>query len=381
MIIQSLRLANFRNYSQTKADFHPHVNLFYGLNGQGKTNLIEALHLLLTGRSFRPSHVADFQPFDSQTKTSIECLLIQKNVRNELHAIISEQKLQRFISGKKITSKVLSIPLGVVVFSPESLSLVKDSSAVRRDFLDQMIEELFPEKSHVIAEYNRCLKARNLTLKAIAGDLSNAQSHIRVLDSLEPTFLNLAVNLTELRQKAAEMLKPQMNSIIQNLTNDQNVDISVDYVISDQCTIDWSKNQVYDLLLKRLTELRSVEQKLGYSLIGPHKHDVRWIFNHHEARFFCSQGQQRAIALAALIARAQLFKEKFGISPIVMLDDVFSEFDDQKIHQLFEIVKGFNAQTFITTTDPMVSNSMPTAEKFNYEIVKGMIKHQDGNRV
>ena len=165
------------------------------------------------------------------------------------------------------------------------------------------------------------------------------------------------------------------------LLNDETVDIFADYVISQQSAVAWDQIKVYDSILARASELEGAERSVGHSLVGPHKHEVHWIFNSRDARFFCSQGQQRAIALSALLARARMFQQKNYEAPLLMLVDVFSEFDEEKVFKLFDLIGEFGAQTFITTVDPRARVVTKAFDRQIYEIEKGMIKHQDGNCV
>jgi DNA replication and repair protein RecF len=150
----------------------------------------------------------------------------------------------------------------------------------------------------------------------------------------------------------------------------------VDNVISAQSAVDWDPNSVYDAHRSRLRELARAEIDSGQSLIGPHKHDVRFLFQNKDARFFCSQGQQRAIILAFKIAQILLFQQKRGESPFLLLDDVLSELDQVRRHNLLKVLSSLKSQIFMTSTELGVPEEFAKSELAVFEVQSGRVKEQ-----
>ena len=142
-----------------------------------------------------------------------------------------------------------------------------------------------------------------------------------------------------------------LQQILQIIFDDSFVGLTIDYIISQQSAIDWSPNQVYDSIKNRLGELRDAELRVGQSLVGPHKHDVRFLLYGQDSRFCCSQGQQRALVLALKVALVLKYYEVHKDYPVLLLDDVFSELDSKKSEGLWGILRDLPAQIFLATTE------------------------------
>jgi DNA replication and repair protein RecF len=375
MRIESLKLLQFRNYSEQEIVFNPQVNLFIGQNGQGKSNLLEAIEILLSGQSFRPSSNEDYILKTAKTETAIlRGKVIIRNLQKEIETQISNNKKKTLLNGKKVGRSELSRQFSTVVFSPDSLSVVKQGPHERRELIDSLIGSLFQDKTHQVYEYAKCLKTRNKVLKNYSLGLTKASETNALLESVNILFLPLAASLVNTRIQTIKKLSPELKTVLRNILNDGDVDISVDYVISQQSAIDWSPNQVYDSLKTRLVDLQAAELSSGQSLVGAHKHDVRFNFNGEDARFYCSQGQQRAIVLATKVAQILLHYEMHGVYPVLLLDDVFSELDSEKRESFLGILQKTPAQIFLTTTDFAKSKDFGKKEMTVFEITKGIVK-------
>jgi DNA replication and repair protein RecF len=206
----------------------------------------------------------------------------------------------------------------------------------------------------------------------LSGAISASQCE-DLLVSLNAAFMPLATDIIFSRLAALKAILPLVNKAAKFILNDPSVDISVDYVISKKSSVDWSKNQVYDTLKLRLNELKDVEVRTGQSLVGPHKNDVIFRYNHQDARFFCSQGQQRAIVLAFKIAQVELCFEKNQHYPLLLLDDVLSELDKEKREKLLEILSLVQAQIFLTSTDLGTTQMMSNQNTSVFRIEKGSV--------
>jgi len=381
MIIESLRLLNFRNYSDLKVEFNPKVNILVGANGQGKTNLLEAVQLMCTGESFRPSTNTDYisTQLSKGEHSLINSKLIHKNISKTIEQRHYADKKESFLNNKKVSSEQLKKLFNTVVFTPDSLNVVKMGPGERRQMLDAFLASMEPTIISLIMDFQKCLKTRNRLLKNYTEGITSLSETTELLDSLNPIYMPQAALLSYQRILGARALIQNAKTLFQDIIGDQNVDITVDYVVSGQSAIDWSENQVYDALNLRLRELQGAELSAGQSLVGPHKHDVRFMFNGQDARFYCSQGQQRAIILAFKIAQIFVHYEKQGEFPVLILDDVFSELDAQKRQSLLKILSQIQAQIFITTTELEMQNSFTQKEQTTFYVDKGNLKTSGWN--
>ena len=165
------------------------------------------------------------------------------------------------------------------------------------------------------------------------------------------------------------------------ILKNQTVDIAVDYVISGKSAIDWDQNQVYDAQTLRLKQLASAEMATGQSLVGPHKHDVRFLFDGEDSRSFCSQGQQRSLVLAMKIAQVELHKQVHGLYPILLLDDVLSELDPIRQTSLLALLQDLEAQIFLTNTVYDQRNLFSEKEVSVFNVDNGRILQKDESSV
>jgi DNA replication and repair protein RecF len=352
MKVESLELRDFRSYENTNLSFINQVNVFVGKNGQGKSNILEAIELILSGDSFRPCQPDDFIRHQSANQVAIvKACVSNHDLLKNIDLTFQHRKRQIRLNGHRLSAGQLQKILASVTFTPDSLAIVKAGPQERRQLLDTISKSLEKHNVDLLLDFNKCLKARNKVLKQAidTGALTTEMSV--VLSSLTERFLPVAASVTFARIQTIKRLQPVLERMLRTILNDEHVDISVDYVISEKSAIAWSPNQVYDALKSRLRDLRAAELSSGQTLVGPHKHDVKFCFNGKDARYFCSQGQQRAIALAIKIAHIKLYQESFGEFPILLLDDVFSELDAEKQECLLGVLREMPAQIFLTTTE------------------------------
>lgn len=358
-MIERVSLYNYRNIRRAELSLHPRLNVFVGANAQGKTNFLEALSFLLKKRSFR---AGGSEVFVGRSALVEDPFLGFDGDRARLQAWLqTDLKLEvQWQLGKKsflLNSKPWSgrkIPTKAIVFTPESLLLLQGPPQGRREFMDELGAE-YLGGSQVVADFNKCLKSRNQVLKKIQSLQKNRTLELKgddffgLLKALNTQFLDLALQLCQLRQQALILLQKPFLKLCDEFFWPKKLDISMEYLLSSKGALRWSEAELRGALQQKMAELALVEHQLGYSLVGPHKHDLSLRVAGHEARYYCSQGQQRVLVLALKMAQQQVYSQK--LRPVFLLDDVFSELDAQRRLWLIEYLRRTQVQAFLSTTD------------------------------
>lgn len=386
MKLTQLRLAQFRNFVMQEVSFRPRLNFIVGANGQGKTNLLEAVYILSRGESFRSSkaeHLIRSPQFAASPPQLSDAVSAQARLSAVVESEAGKQNLvvdffqrrrQATLDTKRTGFSTLSAKLPVVLFSPESLAAIKEGPEYRRELVDSLLTIRSEADATLLREYAKTLRSRNILLKQIAqGDTRSSTA--ASLESLTTVFLIIASQVTELRLRALEGLLPfwrrSAAEIFQAAAGAVDVDIA--YEISGENAIGWSAGKVFDAISQRQQELAERETRLGASLIGPHKHDLRFLLNEKDSRFYSSQGQQRALILAFKIAQINLHHATRACYPILLLDDVMSELDEAKRTRLMEYLERVTAQVLITATDLTWSREFSLERNAVFEVETGRV--------
>ena len=316
MIIQHLELTNFRNYAATTIDLTSGVTAVVGNNGQGKTNLVEALGYLATLKSFRGV------PTEALIRTGCESAVLRATV---VHAdgreVLIETELVRTGRNRSLVNKQRLARsrdlLGVVrttVFSPEDLELVKAAPSVRRDFVDDALVALQPKLDVLCSEIEKVLRQRNSLLKQAGGRLS--PDIASTLDVWDAKLAELGSELGDERSRLIAQISPRVSKAYEELA-EKNTPIGLVY------EPEWRRiGLANELQTCRLDDIRR-----GTSTVGPHRDDIDLLINGLPARTHASQGEQRTLALAMRLAVHRMVTEEFGSPPVLILDDVLSELD------------------------------------------------------
>ncbi|WP_413583036.1 DNA replication/repair protein RecF [Bdellovibrio sp. HCB288] len=372
MIFERLRLVNFRNYRDVVLKFSPRVNVFVGDNGQGKTNLLEAMYMISQGDSFRYSDNSTMINSANQ-ESLIQALITQNDLHYKLKLGLTKSRKVLTLNEKRVTSADVRKIFASVVFSPESLAAIKEGADHRRGLVDELLITFDRKNTDLIAEYRKALKTRNKILKNfVEGEASRTITQ-DLLESLNPQFVRLATDLTHARIAALAGLSKDFNNAMQYISGNSAVDISVEYLVSDENAVSFTREQVQMALEKRLGELHDAELSSGTSLVGPHKHDIVFLYGQKDSRFFCSQGQQRAIILSFKMAQIVYHRKAHGTYPVLMLDDVLSELDKTKRDALITFLHEINTQIFVTTTDFTLPDSFSLDQLSVVRIKDGQI--------
>ena len=371
-MFENLVLRNFRNYPEAEIRFDPKVNILLGRNGQGKTNLLEALVLLCSGESFR---FGDNETF--VLKSSSEAVLHARAILNELEFDLRLQILKsrknHLLNGKRVTGNDLVSNFHFVIFSPESLASIKEGADQRRQLVDELLIAVDRKHALLIRDFRRALKTRNRILKDNLEGLSPKNQTESLLESLNPAFFRLATQLSVARIEALKEIEPELNNAMQSISHSARPS-RIEYQISSQEAFHFSPEDIHNLLVKRASELHNAELSSGTSLVGPQKHDIIFLYDENDSRFFCSQGQQRALILSFKMAQIVYHRKVHGAHPILMLDDVLSEFDEEKREGLIHFLQEVRTQIFMTTTDLKITGDLARHDCRVIEIVDGQIR-------
>lgn len=345
MKINSVKLNNFRNISSMELHATDGVNVIYGENAQGKTNILEAIWLFTGCKSFRGSKDTEFIKFNEDfAKINLD---FSDNVRNKKsEIIIGNKKKNVYLNGVSLrSSSELIGSFYAVIFSPSHLSLIKDGPSGRRRFLDTALCQLKPSYAEHLAGYRRALLQRNALLK----DLHLSPQLYDILDSLDDQLSRYSSAVISERLKYIEILSQYSKQIYAGISENKEY-FNVTYSRNDITDINISVNDLYNLELERIKNARKEDVLYKTTTIGPHRDDIDILINNVSARSFGSQGQQRSCALALKLGESEIIKKITGETPVALLDDVMSELDEKRQDYVLNHIN--DRQVFLTCCDP-----------------------------
>jgi len=344
MLIETLKLRDYRNYTDLTLKPHPGVNILFGQNGSGKTNLLEAIHYCALGRSHRTSQ--DKEVVRKGSEMAAVGVQIRKNgVRMDIAVKLTPSEAKRktvFIDQKRASR--LSDLMGrvqCVIFSPEDLMLVKEGPSIRRRYLDMMLSQLSTSYFVALQQYQKALDQRNAMLREAK---RGARIDMAMLDAFEQGMAAPCDVIIPLRRKfvgiTAEIAAAKYNAI----SGREGEKFSMVY----ECCIQ-EQDAPAASVLRILKEKRQEDLYRGTSSFGIHREDIGLLLSDKDMKVFASQGQIRTAALSMKLAQLEVFRRESGESPILLLDDVMSELDMTRRTRLLGEIS--SVQTFITCTD------------------------------
>jgi DNA replication and repair protein RecF len=359
--IKSLKLKNFRNYDYLDIKFNDDVNLFYGDNAQGKTNILEAIYLSGTTKSHRLAKDKDIINFNSN-ESHIESIISKNNLTYQIDMHLKKNS-PKGIAINKVPIKKASELFGIahmIFFSPEDLNIIKNGPSERRRFLDFELSSLDKIYLNDLSNYNKAIGQRNFLLKN-EFDLNKLNEGLDIWDDIIIKYGN---KIIDRRNKFISDLNNIIYNIHLNITSDKEK-ISLSYEKS-------FKEKTYEEALKLN---RSKDIRYKNTSVGPHKDDIEILINNMDVRRYGSQGQQRTVALSLKLSEIEIVKDKINDIPILLLDDVLSELDENRRRDLFKYINGI--QTFITCTgiDEYIKNEINIDRSFYVEAGKVYLKN------
>ena len=357
MYINNLRLKNYRNYKEISIDFDPGINIIYGNNAEGKTNLLEAIFLCATARSHKGSKEREIINFDEK-EAHIKMVLVDEKEKKQIIDIQLNEENKKGIAVNGQKKEKLSDFLGLfvtVIFAPEDLNIIKEGPAVRRKFID--IELCQIDKLYVasISNYNKVLNQRNALLKDISlSSGNNKRELINFLDSYEIQLINFGTEVIIKRQQNIRDISNKIEDIYYKISGDKEK-LTLYYendLISEPESNHkgeyYEPEKIKEKYKKKLEETKENDIKNGFTTIGPHRDDICFMVDNIDLRKYGSQGQKKTAAISLKLSELLIMKEKKEDTPVLLLDDVFSELDETRQIRLIENLKGI--QTIITCT-------------------------------
>ena len=339
MIIEKIKLKNYRNYDSLEINLNEKLNVIIGKNAQGKTNLLESIYVLSLTKSYLGVNDKSLIKLGNNYAI-LEADAILNSGPKKFKLLIKDNGKQVIINGKEI--KKLSdyvSNLKVIIFSPENIRMIKEGPSIRRKFLNMEISQISMKYVKLLMDYNNIVRQKNEYLK-----LDNKNKDY--LNILNDEVAKLSVEIYLLRRKFLDNINMFIDKIYYEIMGMQGLKIK--YISN----IDYfeDKKEMVDKFREKIDKYLEKEMLYKISLIGPHRDDFIFVLNDKNIALYGSQGQLRSVILALKLSEIELFKQNGDDDPILLLDDIFSELDLDKKNNLIKYINN-NIQTIITTTD------------------------------
>ncbi len=353
MWVEKLKINNFRNYNCEEINLKKGINIFYGENAQGKTNIIEAIYLCAMGKSFRTNR--DKEMIKLGSENALVEVNYQKEDRDGKVKIILENKKSIFLNGIKIKklSELIS-NINIVIFTPDDINILKGGPQNRRKFLDMMIGQLKPNYIFLLNNYLKTLEQRNVYLRQIKDEGKSEE----LLDIWDEKLADFANKVYLYRKEFIQKISKHLKNTHKEITNNRE-EISIEYL---------SECEDLDSFKNKLKERRRLDIFKGYTTKGIHRDDFVIYINGKQVNIYGSQGQHRTAVLSLKLAELAVVKAEIDEYPILLLDDFMSELDENRIHNFLEKID--DIQVIITCTDKL---DIEKKEFFIYNVNDGKI--------
>ena len=353
MWIKNIKIKNFRNYEKEEINLEKNINIFYGENAQGKTNIIEAIFLCSLGKSFRAKK--DIEMIKLNEQNAIIEIEYEKSDRDGKIKIELGNKKNIYLNGIKI--KKLSELLGnlnIVIFTPDDINILKGGPQNRRRFLDILISQLRPNYMHVLNLYMKTIDQRNKYLKQIKEENKDE----KLLEIWDEKLAEYAIKICEYREEFINKIIKKIEKIHEKIT-DNKEKIEIKYIT--EC-----RNK--ENYLKLLKERKKLDIIKGFTTKGVHRDDFVIYINKKEINIYGSQGQNRTAMLSLKLAELQVINDEIGEYPILLLDDFMSELDKNRRKNFLENIE--NTQVIITGTEKL---DIENLEYLEYNVSNGQV--------
>ena len=364
MKIHQLKLLNFRNYDKLDLKFSSNCNIIYGKNGGGKTNLVESIYVLALTKSFRGT-VDKILIMNNQDVTRIDGYIESNDLTTKYRIILKD-------NGKKVKINETNVDklsdyiskISVVLFNPDDLRFIKDSPSVRRKSINVDISQLNNSYLKNLSSYNKLLKQRNSYLKTTNINANASNTYLEVLTN---KLIDVGERIYNMRNKFLNMLNDLIGDYYNKICNIS--DLRLEYVSDYK---DFDKDKIQKIYKDNLNK----DIILGKTTFGVHHDDIKFLLKNESLKDFGSQGQIKNAMIAYKLALIDLFKNIKKEYPILILDDLFSELDNEKINNILNLISN-DIQTFITTTDIDKIDKKVINNSKLFEVVKGRVREEE----
>ena len=355
MKINSISLKNFRNYSQSKIELSPRINLFLGNNGHGKTSLLEAVWICINGKSYRTSKSKNVVNFSSKS-AEIEIRTTNNDSVNEIKLIIDENKKKFLVNDKKIKNRLeLKKVLATVLIDREFKENLEKSFRPRRIILDTILSNISLTFSKKLQLYSEEIKRKNEILGTSKND--------EILDFIDERLLNLSYSLANERSLWLSRITNIADKVLKKLAPTNSLDFNIQ---SDSLNSENLKNQ--------LESNRMKEKMTGKCLTGSHKDQISFVLNGFDAFEFGSEGEKKSVSMALKISEILLLKKVNNDFPIILVDEIGSEFDQKRFNFFYTFITSLETQCFITANNKSVLELNKSKDFSIFSIINGDCK-------
>lgn len=370
MKITKINLLNFRNYDKIDIKFNDTMNIFVGNNAQGKTNILESIVILALTKSHRVGVNPNIIKFN-KNKCDIKGTVKKKNIISKLEYKQTDDRKEIFINNNKIKkiSDYIS-NLNVVVFVPEDLEIIKGSPVFRRNLLNIELSQISNKYLNTYNEFNKILKTRNEYLKIL---FNNSIADKNYLDVLTDKLIEKAVVVYQLRNNFINEINEIINNGYKDIGGTGNICIKYTPNIEFNS---FDEEYLKNTLKNEFDNNYYKELKYGMTLFGPHRDDFNFMLDDIDLKYFGSQGQQKLAILALKLSEIDIFKKYTNYYPILLLDDILSEFDLKKRNKILKFINNLNIQTIITTTDLKNINKKYLDNSFVFNVNDGLVERK-----
>lgn len=341
MNITKLKLIDFRNQKEKTVMPTEGVTVFTGPNGCGKTNLLEAMYTASVGKSFRTAQMDDLIQFDEEEGAFFVDFTLRGQVHSLRGRLARGRGVQFFMNETKIRRKDLIGTFRTVLFTPDSLMLIKGAPQDRRRFLDLEVSQVSPRYYEEILRYNRALAQRNAALRQ-----AQIQGVRPDIDMWDMQIAQGAAYIVKKRLETVERMNRLLPRMEAALTGNEDV-LTVRYVEAQGDGT--AKDESW--YLERLAASRDEDARLCRTSVGPHRDDLQFLLSGHDIARFGSQGQQRTAILAMKLAEMEFIQGETGEYPVLLLDDIGSELDEKRRGALFDFLSNAGIQAFVTAAE------------------------------
>jgi len=348
MRIKKLKVENFRNLENLDIEFSEGINIIYGNNAQGKTNIIESIYIFSFGKSFRANKDIELLKFDKEYFLS-NIKIMKKDRELEMDFGFDKISNKKMIKVNGVIQKKVSDIIGklnVVVFKPEDIKIVTDSPSIRRKYIDYLISSISKSYLENITKYKKVMEERNNLLKEIKLRLKGSKN----LDETDSNFLDV---YDKLLSKLNCEIYNERKRVIEKLNNyiyDIHLKLTENYINNEKLHIKYVSNVAEDIekIYNNLSKSRLNDINKGYTSLGIHRDDYIISINSLDVSIYGSQGQKKSSIISLKLSELKVIEEIIGEKPVLLLDDYMSELDERRRLKFLDIIE--DIQIIITTT-------------------------------